>query len=152
MTKAKPGSVVVGIDGSAHRLIGERARQVLTAVVLAYVGTLWLGAFHHLTGEHAHSSLPSALDVLRRGSAVLPAVLAVLVGVMSLCEPNLRGRRRGGSGVEGARWTVGVAASAAGAALVLGAVVPVESVASRAGCRIAQRPRRVVPDKQRSNR
>ena len=128
MTKATPSSVVVGIDGSAPRLIGERAGQVLTAVVLAYVGTLWLGAFQHLTGEHAHSSLPSALEVLRRGSAVLPVVLAVLVGVMSLCEPSLRGRRRGGSGVEGARWTVGMAASAAGAALVLGAVVPVESV------------------------
>jgi hypothetical protein len=112
---------------SEQRRLGLRARQVLTAAALSYVGSVWLGAFHHLSGEHVGSSWPSAWELLRNGSLALPAVLTAFVGVMSLCGRQ-GSERAAGSAERSAPGMVGVAASALGAALVLGAVVPLESL------------------------
>src|SRR3954453_14642486 len=102
------------------RQLGLRARHAFTATTIAYLGTWWLGVFHHISGEHAHTSLPSALDVLRGGSLVWPAVAAVVALAMWMCDRSPAADR--------SRETVGLAVAAVGAALVLGSVVPLESL------------------------
>src|SRR3954453_9113984 len=103
------------------RRLGLRARHAFTATTIAFLGTWWLGVFHHVSGEHAHTSLPSALDVLRGGSLVCPPVAAVVALVMWMCA-------RSPASTDRSRETVGLAAAAVGAALVLGSVVPLESL------------------------
>src|SRR4051795_1311700 len=102
------------------RQLGLRARHAFTATTIAFLGTWWLGVFHHVSGEHAHTSLPSALDVLRGGSLVWPAVAAVVALAMWMCDRSPAADR--------SRETVGLAVAAVGAALVLGSVVPLESL------------------------
>src|SRR4051794_31806713 len=108
----------IATDG---RQLGLRARHAFTATTLAYLGTWWLGVFHHVSGEHAHTSLPSTLDVLRGGSLVWPAVAAVVALAMWMCD-------RPATGADRSRETVGLAVAAVGAALVLGSVLPLESL------------------------
>src|SRR4051812_5793812 len=105
------------------RRLGVRGRRALTATVLAYVGTWWLGVFHHLTGEHRHASLPTLLEVLHLGSLLWPAVLAAVAGAMTLCE-SADSSPAGESGHDSAAPSLGPAVAAVGAALVLAAVLP----------------------------
>src|SRR3954465_12633331 len=89
------------------RQLGLRARHAFTATTLAFLGTWWLGVFHHVSGEHAHTSSPSAPAVLRGGSLVWPAVAAVVALAMWMCDRSTAADR--------SRETVGIAVAAVGA-------------------------------------
>src|SRR3954454_11029539 len=112
------------------RRLGVRGRRALTATVLAYVGTWWLGVFHHLTGEHAHASLPTAPQDLHLGSLLSPAVFGAVAGAMALCD-RASGSERGEPAEPGgdmAPDSLGPAVAGLGAALVLAAGVPLRSL------------------------
>src|SRR3954470_12878076 len=116
-----------GTAAADSRRLGARGRRLLTATVLAYAGTWWLGLFHHLTGEHAHSSLPSVHDVLHLGSLLWPAVMGIVVAATALCD-RAASRSSLKTGQEPSSASLGPALAALGAALVLGATVPLGSL------------------------
>ena len=94
----------------------------MTAVALTYAGALWLGIIHRLEAEHRDPLMPSMLDAFRNGSLVLPMVLAVVVASMWVFGrgvSDLRDRQQAG---------VSLAASAMGAAVVLGIAAPLETL------------------------
>src|SRR3954469_1894649 len=116
-----------GTAAAGSRRRGVRGRRLLTATLLAYAGTWWLGLFHHLTGEHAHSSVPSVQDVLHLGSLLWPAVMGVVVGATALCD-RAASRSSAKTGQASSAASLGPALAALGAAFVLGATVPLGSL------------------------
>src|SRR3954454_11654261 len=116
-----------GTAAADSRRLGAHGRRLLTATVLAYAGTWWLGLFHHLTGEHAHSSLPSVQDVLHLGSLLWPAVMGIVGAATALCD-RAASRSSLKTGQEPSSASLGPALAALGAALVLGATVPLGSL------------------------